>query len=186
MMKNLFARSWQAISSLLPSSSPSNRQWRHHERSAQSQARRHSHWQRTMRVLSNCRNTRIHLSSNCVQSDLELSQLWKSHASLDSSTSESAIEGYYPSLLNITAHTLDDGVVQTKLISRIFLAEIKRRRPSRTPYFHQTTMWSLTAIPPRSKHGCWLGWQDKMMLFNNSPAAKTYIQSLLPKSTTEK
>ena len=183
MMKNLLERSLQAINSLLPSFSHLSLQSILHERSAQSQEKKHSHWQRTTKVLLHCRNTRIHSFNNSVQSDLELNQLWKSLASHDSSTPENEIEGYCPSPLNITAHTLADGLVQTKLISKTYLVEIRRRKPSKMQSYHQIPMWSLTVIPPKSRHECWLGWQDKTMLLSNSPMATTYTQSLLQKYT---
>ena len=183
-MKNLFERSWQAISSLPHSLRDLTHLLHRLSKSPLSPEKKHSLWQKTTRALLHCRNMKIHSFNNSVQSDSELNQLWKNLASLDSSTLESGIEDYCPSPLSITAHTRGDGAVQTRLISKTYLAEIKRRRPSRMQSSLQTASWSLTVIPPKLRHGCWLGWQDKSMWFNNSPAVKTYIQSLLPKFTT--
>jgi len=146
--------------------------------------KKHLLWQRTTKVLFHCRNMKIHSFNNYVLSDLELNQLWKSLESQDSSTLESETRDYSPSHLNIMERTQVGGAEVTRLTSKTFLAEIRKRKHLKTQYYPLTTAWSLTVIRPKLRLGCWLGFQDKTMSYNNSVTVMTYIQSLRQKCTT--
>jgi hypothetical protein len=147
--------------------------------------KRHSHWLKTTRVLFHCRNMKIHSYNNCVLSDLELNQLWKNLESLDSSTSESATKDYYPSRLNIMAHTLADGVVATRLISRTYLAEIRKRKPSKMQYLPPDgyVVINCDSSQIEARVLAWLG-RTRRCGTAIRVTVMTYIQSLRQKSTT--